>query len=312
MVKIVVLDKSAVVQSDLSFDLLNNLGNCVCYEHTPDDLIVERAFDADILLTNKVIIDKKIIDACPNLKMISVLATGYNVVDGVYAREKGIVVCNVPSYSTDSVAQHTFALILELCAHSGLHDSAVKNGDWCNAVDFCFCLTTIIELKNKTIGIIGYGSIGKAVAKIADAFGMNVIFNNRSKIAGGVSVEEVLKNADFISLHCPLTAENKEMINKQSISLMKPSAIIINTARGGLINEKDLADALNSGKIGGFGTDVLSTEPPKQDNPILSAKNTVITPHIAWASSAARGRLLEITKNNIKNFLVGTPINVVN
>lgn len=312
MIKIVVLDKSAVVQKDLSFDLLKSLGNCICYDHTPDNLVVERISDATIVLTNKVEINKSIIDLCPSIKMISVLATGYNVVDCAYARQKGIIVCNVPAYSTDSVAQHAFALILELCSYSGRHDAAVKNGDWCSSIDFCFCLSTIIELKNKTIGIIGFGSIGKAVAKIAEAFGMNVLINNRTAFKGSISIEELLKNSDFITLHCPLTNENKGMINKQSISLMKPSAIIINTSRGGLINEKDLADALNNGKIGGFGTDVLSTEPPKTDNPILSAKNTVITPHIAWASSAARGRLLEITKANIKNFIDGTPINVVN
>lgn len=312
MLKIVVLDGSAVMQKDLNFDLLKSLGHCVCYEHTPKDLVVERIADADIVLTNKVVIDKYVIDSCPSIKLVSVLATGYNVVDCVYARKKGIVVCNVPAYSTDSVAQHTFALILELCAHSGLHDSAVKNGDWCRSVDFCFCLTTIIELKNKTIGIIGYGSIGKAVEKIALAFGMKVIFNNRTPIKGSVPIEEVLKNADFITLHCPLTADNKEMINSKSISLMKPNAMIINTARGGLINEKDLAEALNSGKIAGFGADVLSSEPPQESNPILSAKNVILTPHIAWASTDARSRLLNITKENIKNFIDGSPINVVN
>lgn len=312
MKKIVVLDGSAVVQDDLNFDLLKSLGSCDYYDHTPKDLVAQRIGNAEIVLTNKVIIDKDIIDSCPSVKFISVLATGYNVVDCAYAREKCIVVSNVPAYSTDSVAQHTFALILELCSHVGQHDSAVKQGQWSKSKDFCFCLTSIIELKNKTIGIIGYGSIGKAVQKIAEAFGMKVLFNTRSMVSGSVTLEKLLIESDFITLHCPLTDANKGMINSKSISLMKPTAFVINTARGGLIEEKDLADALNSDKIAGFGADVLSVEPPKESNPLLHAKNTIITPHIAWASRDARSRLVSITRDNIKNYLDGTPINVVN
>jgi len=264
------------------------------------------------VLTNKVIIDKDIIDSSPALKLVSVLATGYNVVDCNYARQKNVAVSNVPSYSTDSVAQHTFALILELCAHSGKHSRAVSDNKWCISEDFCLCLTPIIELKNKVIGIIGYGSIGKAVAKIAEAFGMKVLIHNRTPFECCVSLDELYKQSDIITLHCPLTDSNKQMINKEAIALMKKSAIIINTARGGLIDEDALAYALNNDLLLGFGADVLSEEPPKESNKLLKAKNTVITPHIAWASSEARGRLLEITEQNVKNFLDGEPINVVN
>lgn len=312
MNKIVVLDGSAVAQGDLSFDLLNTLGSCDYYAHTPKELVVQRIGDAEIVLTNKVIIDKTVMDSCPSIKLISVLATGYNVVDCAYARKKGILVSNVPAYSSDSVAQHTFALILELCSQVGLHDSAVKQGQWCTSKDFCFCLSTLIELKNKTIGIVGYGSIGKAVQKIAEAFGMKVLYHNRSEVEGGVTLERLLSESDFVTLHCPLTESNKGMINSKSISLMKSGAFVINTARGGLIEENDLAQALNSGSIAGFAADVLSEEPPKNTNALLHAKNTIITPHIAWASHEARGRLLQITKDNIKNYLDGTPINVVN
>ncbi len=312
MAKIVVLDGSAVMQKDKTFDFLQQYGEFVCYQHTPKELVKERIKGADIVLTNKVIIDKDIIDSSPALKLVSVLATGYNVVDCNYARQKNVAVSNVPSYSTDSVAQHTFALILELCAHSGKHSRAVSDNKWCISEDFCLCLTPIIELKNKVIGIIGYGSIGKAVAKIAEAFGMKVLIHNRTPFECCVSLDELYKQSDIITLHCPLTDSNKQMINKEAIALMKKSAIIINTARGGLIDEDALAYALNNDLLLGFGADVLSEEPPKESNKLLKAKNTVITPHIAWASSEARGRLLEITEQNVKNFLDGEPINVVN
>ncbi len=312
MTKIVVLDGSAVMQKDKNFDFLKNFGDFACYEHTPKELVKERIKGAEIILTNKVIIDKDVIDSSPELKFVSVLATGYNVVDCDYARQRNVIVSNVPAYSTDSVAQHTFALILELCAQSGLHGRAVYNYEWCNAKDFCLCLTPIIELKNKVIGIIGYGSIGKAVAKIAEAFGMQVLVYNRTPYECCVSLEELYTRSDIITLHCPLTESNKKMINKEAIALMKKSAIIINTARGGLIDEDAVAYALNNDKIAGFGADVLSEEPPKESNNLLRAKNTVITPHIAWASSEARGRLLDITAQNIKKFLDGEPINVVN
>lgn len=312
MSKIVVLDSVALAQKDLSLDVLKKFGEVDIYLRTPKDKIVERLEDAEIALTNKVIIDDKVINACPKLKYISILATGYNVVDCQYARSKGILVSNVPAYSTDSVAQHTFALILELCSKVGVHDQSVKCGDWVNSIDFCYCVSNLTELKNKTIGIIGYGSIGKAVAKIAEAFGMKILIHNRTPFDGSVSLDELLKNSDIVTLHCPLNLDNANMINKKTLSLMKNTAFLINTARGGLVDEKSLADALKSGIIKGAAVDVLSTEPPQKDNPLLSAPNCIITPHIAWASFEARSRLLKITCDNIQSFLAQNPINVVN
>jgi glycerate dehydrogenase len=312
MNKIVVLDTVSLAQNDLSLDVIKNYGDVRYFIRTPKEKVVENIADADIVITNKVFIDKNAIDSCPTIKYITILATGTNVVDLEYARSKGIIVSNVPAYSTDSVAQMTFALILELSSKMGIHDSAVKSGDWVKNPDFCFCLAPLIELKNKVLGIVGYGNIGKAVAKIAEAFGMKVLIHNRTPFNGSVTLEEIYKNSDFITLHCPLTEKNANMINADSIGLMKNNAIVINTARGGLVDEKALADALNSGRILGAGVDVLSSEPPLKSNPLLSAKNCVILPHIAWATIEARTRLLEVTCKNIESYLSNNPINVVN
>jgi glycerate dehydrogenase len=312
MTKIVVLDSVAVAQKDLSLDVLKRFGEVDIHLRTPKEKVIERLQDAEIALTNKVIIDSAIIDACPKLKYISILATGYNVVDCAYAKKKGILVSNVPAYSTDSVAQHTFALILELCSRVGDHAQSVKNGDWVNSVDFCYCVANLTELSNKTIGIIGYGSIGKAVAKIADAFCMKILINNRTPFAGSVGLDELLANSDIITLHCPLTAENEKMINDKTLSLMKDTALVINTARGGLIDENALASALKRGKIRGAGLDVLTSEPQQKDNPLLNLPSCIITPHIAWATYEARSRLLNATLDNIQAFIAKNPINIVN
>ncbi|MFA6866113.1 MAG: D-2-hydroxyacid dehydrogenase [Clostridia bacterium] len=312
MTKIVVLDASPMSQNDITIESLSKLGEFFAYERTPDNLIIERIGDAEIVLTNKVLIDKNVMDLCPNIKFISILATGTNVVDLEYAKSKGIIVSNVPAYSTESVAQHTFALYLELCSKVGIHTQSVHNGDWVNSKDFCYCLDSVVEINNKVFGIIGYGNIGKRVAEIAKAFGMKVLINNRTPFEGSVSINEVLEKSDVVSLHCPLTSANEKFINKNTISKMKKSAVIINTARGGLIEEQDLADALNSKQIAGAGLDVLTIEKPNKDNPLLSATNCIITPHIAWASYEARARLLEVTRNNIIKYLDKKPQNVVN
>lgn len=311
MTKIVVLDGYAMFNRDIPRDWLNTYGEVVFYERTSDELVSKRIGDADIVLTNKCFIGKEVIDACHKLKYISVLATGYNVVDYEYARTKGIPVSNVPNYSTDSVVQHTFALLFELCAMSGRHSNSVHGGEWGNRQDFCYWLNPITELSGKTFGIIGYGNIGKGVARVAQALGMNVIINNRTPFNGSVSMEEVLKNADVVSLHCPLTATNAKLINKATISLMKESAFLINTARGGLVDEVALSEALKEGRIAGAGLDVLSAEPPK-NNPLIGAPNCIITPHIAWASIDARMRLYKETLKNIEGFLEGKPRNVIN
>lgn len=312
MKKIVVLDAAPLSQNDITVDCLSRYGDLTVYQRTAKKQVIDRIGDAEIVLTNKVIIDKEVIDNCKNLKFISILATGTNVVDLSYAKEKGVIVSNVPSYSSESVAQHTFALYLELCAKCGLHNKAVHDGEWVNNKDFCFCKDKIVEISGRSFGIIGYGSIGKRVEQIAKAFGMNVIINNRTPFEGSVDLKTLLNNADVVSLHCPLTAKNIKMINSNTISQMKDGAMLINTARGGLINEEDLAKALISGKLSGAGLDVLTDEPPKKNNPLLKIDNCIITPHIAWASFEARSRLFEITKKNIEKFLDGKPQNVVN
>jgi glycerate dehydrogenase len=315
---IVVLDGYTLNPGDLSWEALKTFGNLKVYERTEINLVVERSKDAEIIITNKTIISSKIISQLPNLKYIGVLATGYNVVDIAYAKNAGIVVTNVPAYSTDSVAQLTFSLLLELTMNVGVHNHSVKNEEWVNSVDFSYAKTPLIELDGLTFGIIGFGRIGKAVAKIANAFGMQVIVNNRSMInnlpeyATQVELQNIFKQSDVVSLHTPLTEENNQFVNKEKLNLMKKSAYLLNTGRGGLINESDLAEALNSNKIAGAGLDVLSTEPPQKDNPLLTAKNCVITPHIAWATIAARKRLMKIAVENVKAFIKGESQNVVN
>lgn len=316
--KIVVLDGFCLNSGDLSWDALKDLGDTTIYDRTPKDKVIERAYGADIILTNKVDINKDIIDALPNLKHIAVMATGYNVVDGVYARQKGIGVSNVPSYSTESVVQTVFSLLFEVIVGAGYHNQTVKQGQWSASPDFCYYRKGLSEISHKTIGIIGYGRIGKRVGDIARAFGMKVLAYNGKEERGHKSnaefaaLDTLFADSDVISLNCPLASANKGMINTRSISLMKKSAIIINTARGQLINEQDLADALNTGRIRGAGVDVLSSEPPKPDNPLLGAKNIVITPHIAWATTEARGRLMEILVSNVAAFIRGEKQNIVN
>ncbi len=309
--KIVVLDGFAVTQEDLSFEFLNAYGEVAIYERLSEHEVISRIGDAEIILTNKTMITCEIMKACPELKYISVLATGYNVVDITAARECGITVSNVPSYSTDSVAQHTFALMLELFSSVGSHDNSVEAGDWVASEDFSYCLGTLRELSGKTLGIIGYGNIGKAVEKIARAFNMRVLVHNRTPFSGSVTLDALFAESDIISLHCPLTESNIRFINADSISRIKRGAYLINTARGALIDENALANALNSGKLGGAALDVLSSEPPQADNPLLNADNCIITPHIAWATLEARKRLLKVTEQNIAGFVNKSPINVV-
>jgi len=310
--KIVILDGATAKGRELNFDFLNQFGEVTYYDVTYPDEVLSRAKDADILVINKIVLDRAMLSACKKLKLITILATGYNVVDIDAARELGITVCNVPYYSTNSVAQLTFAFILEFANKLSLHTQSVARGDWQNCADFAYTLDTLHELNGKTLGIIGYGSIGRKVAQIGKAFGMNILVSTRTPVEGCVSKEEVFENADFITLHCPLNEGSKLMINEKSLSMFKPTAYLINTARGGLIDEEALANALNQGKIAGAGLDVLTCEPPKADNPLIHAKNCIITPHMAWASVEARVRLLHATEDNVRAFLQNSPINKVN
>lgn len=310
--KIVILDGATSKGNELDFDFLNQFGDVTYYDTTSKEDVLPRAKDADILVINKIVMDKDTLAECKNLKLITILATGYNIVDVEAAKALGITVCNVPYYSTNSVAQLTFAFILEFACKLSLHTQSVARGDWQNCKDFAYTLDTLHELYGKTLGIIGYGSIGKKVAQIGKAFGMNVLISTRTPVEACVSKEEVFKNADFVTLHCPLNEQSKLMINEKSLALFKPTAYLINTARGGLIDENALANALNSGKIAGAALDVLTSEPPKADNPLIYAKNCIITPHMAWASLEARVRLLHATEDNVRAFLQNAPINKVN
>ncbi len=315
---IVVLDGFTLNPGDLSWKGLEAFGNIKIYDRTEANLVIERCADAEIIITNKTIISEEIISELPKLKYIGVLATGYNVVDIETATERGIVVTNVPAYSTASVAQLTFALILELVMNVGIHNQSVQKGEWVNSHYFSYSKTPLVELSGLTLGIVGFGKIGREVAKIANAFGMKIIVNNRSVISSlpeyvtQVELTNIFEKSDFISLHTPLTDENNKFVNSEMLKLMKSSSYLINTGRGGLINETDLAKALNSNKIAGAGLDVLSTEPPQKDNPLLTANNCVITPHIAWATVAARKRLMNIAVDNVKAFINGKLQNVVN
>lgn len=317
--KIVVLDGYALNPGDLSWSELEKLGELTIYDRTPGHLVVERMKDAEIVLTNKTVITDEILDQCPKVKYIGVLATGYNIVDVKAANRRNIVVTNVPSYSTEAVSQFTIGLLLELCHHIGDHNASVKRGDWTNSPDFCYWNYPLIELAGKTMGIIGFGKIGRGTARIAKALGMNILAYNRSTIkeeviscyGKQVSFDELLKESDVISLHCPLFPETKGIINKETISKMKDGVMIINTARGPLIVEEDLKDALISGKVSGAAVDVVSEEPIKEDNPLLSAPNIIITPHIAWAPKETRIRLMSIVVENVKAFIGGNPVNTV-
>ncbi len=314
--KLVVLDGYTLNPGDLSWDGLHSLGELVIYDRTSPDEIVARAYEADLVFTNKTPLTKETLEQLPNLKYIGVLATGFNIVDIAAARELGVTVTNVPTYSTQSVAQFVFALLLALSHRVELHSEAVHQGEWSNSLDFCFTKSPLIDLENKTIGIIGYGRIGERVAQIAKAFGMNILVaESRTTSTSNVprvGWERLFIESDVITLHAPLTADTKEMINSEVLKLMKPSAFLINTGRGGLINEHDLAAALHNGVIAGAALDVLTVEPPAADNPLLTAPNCMITPHIAWATLEARTRLMTITIDNVRAFLDGTPINVVN
>lgn len=313
--KIVIIDGYTLNPGDLSWHGVEEFGDVTIYDRTPDALILDRCMDADIILTNKVPLSEKIINNVPALKLICVTATGYNIVDIEAARKRNITVCNVPSYGTCSVAQHTFALLLELTNHVGINSSSVRDGEWQRSKDFCYTKASLTELSGKTFGVIGLGKIGEQVATIAKAFEMNVIYNSRTKKdtvqARYVDLETLFSSSDVISLHCPLMPDNNQFINRDLLTHIKPTAWIINTSRGQLINEKDLADALNTGQLAGAALDVLSTEPPPTDNPLLKAKNCVITPHTAWMSREARARMLMITKQNIEGFVNRKPVNVV-
>ena len=315
---IVVLDGYTLHPGDLSWDALQKLGPCAINDRTPPDQVAERARDAEIVLTNKTLLPRDTIAALPKLKYIGVLATGYNVVDIAAAKERGIPVANIPDYGTHSVAQFTLALLLELVHHIGHHAQTVRDGRWVKSTDFCYWDSPLIELHGLNFGVIGFGKIGRATAKLADAFGMKVLVHNRSRPAElpahyeFVSLDDLLARSDVVSLHCPLTPENKQFINAERLARMKSTAFLLNTSRGPLLDESAVAHALNSGKIAGAAVDVVSVEPPKAENPLLTAKNCLVTPHLAWATRAARARLMDIAVENIRAFLAGTPRNVVN
>ena len=313
---IVVLDGRTLNPGDLSWDALRALGTCAIHDRTAPDSIIPRARDAEILITNKTVLSRDTILQLPKLRFIGVLATGFNVVDTAAARERGVPVCNVPAYGTKSVAQLVMALLLELVHRTGHHAETVRAGRWSQSSDFCYWDHPLIELDGLTLGIVGYGRIGEAVAHVARALGMKIIAQSRTpkKVEGVTFVEldTLFREADVISLHCPLTPENKDLVNRARLAQMKPTAFLINTARGPLINEPDLAAALNSGRIAGAALDVLSVEPPPANHPLFTARNCIITPHIAWATRAARARLMEMAVANLKAFLAGHPQNVVN
>jgi glycerate dehydrogenase len=327
--KIVITDGHPLNPNDFTWAAFQKIADTTVYGHTLPEQLVSRAQDADILIVNKTVVNAATIAALPRLKYIGVTATGYNIVDTEAAKAKGIIVSNAVGYSSQSVAQHTFALILELTNRVGAHSESVHQGAWGKQPHFCYTLSTITELSGKTLGLYGYGGIAKEIAKIAKAFDMKIIINRRNMPSlrhpaqGGtegvaprgtryVSLENLFKESDILSLNAPLTIDNKGLINKENLALMKPTALLINTARGGLVVENDLKEALEKGIIAGAGLDVLQTEPPTEGNVLIGVKNCIITPHNAWASFASRQRLLNITLQNVKAFLKGTPQNVVN
>lgn len=315
-IKIVVLDGFTLNSGDLSWEPLLQRGEVTIYDRTGDADILERCRGAAIVVTNKVPLTGAVIQQLPELQLISVLATGYNVIDVEAAKKGGVVVCNVPAYGTASVAQHTFALLLELTNHVGLHAQSVTAGKWERSPDFAYTKKPVMELEEKTLGIVGFGNIGQQTARIGVALGMKILYNSRTKkdtdLGTFTDLKTLFAQSDVVSLHCPLTPENKGFVNKELLSVMKPSVYLINTARGTLINEPDLADALNKGVITGAALDVLSVEPPEAGNPLLRAKNCILTPHIAWISIEARRRIMEITAQNMESFLKGHAVNVVN
>jgi glycerate dehydrogenase len=317
-VKIVVLDGYTINPGDLDWQPILDLGECVFYDRTPAEEIPDRIRDADIVLTNKAKIDRSAIATAIHLRYIGVMATGYNIIDLEAANARGIVVTNVPAYSTPSTAQGTIALLLELTNHVGLHDRSVHEGKWSKSPDFSYWEKPILELDGLVIGVIGWGQIGRAVAKTAAALGMSILVTSRSQRTQSsdpetrfVQLPDLLAQADVISLHCPLTEDTKDLINKRTLQTMKKSALLLNTARGGLIEEEELANALNTGIIAGAALDVLSTEPPDASNPLLTARNCIITPHNHWASSGSRKRMMEQLAANMRAYLSDQPVNVV-
>ncbi|MCC6366714.1 MAG: D-2-hydroxyacid dehydrogenase [Bryobacterales bacterium] len=316
--KLVVLDGYCLNPGDLSWDALRQFAEVEVHDRTPAADVVSRVGDAELAMTNKTPLDAAALARLPQLRYIGVLATGYNIVDIAAAKTRGIIVTNIPTYGTASVAQHAFALLLELCHHVGVHGESVRGGEWSKSADWCYWKAPLMELAGKTMGVIGFGRIGRQTAKIADAMGMRVIandtFEGHPPAYEGfrfASVEEVLRESDVISLHCPLTPENKGLINAQRLRLMKPSAFLLNTSRGPLVVDEDLAAALDAGVIAGAGLDVLSVEPPAAGNPLFAAKNCIVTPHIAWATREARARLMDIAVSNVAAFLHGAAVNVV-
>lgn len=320
--KIVILDGYTENPGDLSWEIIENLGELTVYDRTSlTDLeeVIERIGAAEIVITNKTPLTKEVFEACPGIKYVGLLATGYNVVDVITAKEKGIPVCNIPTYGTDAVGQFAIALLLEICHHIGSHDKAVHEGRWQNNADWCFWDYPLIELAGKTMGIIGYGRIGQCSGRLAQALGMKVLaydaYENPELISETcryVDLEKLFRDSDVIALHCPLFPSTQGIINKENIAKMKDGVIILNNSRGPLIVEEDLAEALNSGKVYAAGLDVVSSEPIKASNPLLKAKNCIITPHISWAPKEARQRLMNIAADNVKAFLDGKPQNVVN
>lgn len=317
--RIVVLDGYTLNPGDLTWDGLKHLGDVTIYDRTPADKVVERAAEAEVVFTNKTPLGENVLNQLSSLKYIGVLATGYNIVNTEAAKQRGIVVSNVPGYGTASVVQLTFALLLELCHHVQRHSDLAMAGKWSNSADWCFWDYPLVELSGKTMGIIGFGRIGQQVGDVASAFGMNIIATSRTesnqshrKNFEWVPVSELLKQADVVSIHCPLLPETTGLINTSSLELMKRSSFLLNTSRGPIIVDEDLANALNNDVIAGAGIDVLSVEPPAKDNPLFKAQNCIITPHIAWATKEARTRLMNTTVNNLSAFIKGHPINVVN
>ena len=316
--KAVYLEEGAVNKGDISLKPISDVIETTFYNNTTEENKIEHIGDAEVVFSNKVIFDEDTFNKCPNLKYIGVCATGYNVIDVEAARKRGITVTNVPAYSTDAVAQLTWGFIIESVNHIALHNESVHRGDWCKSEIFCYWLDKVTELNGKTLGVIGYGNIGRKVSEIALAFGMKVLVNTahpekyaKVKNLEFVSLDDLFGEADIITLHCPLNDRTEKLISKDSISKMKDGVVIINVSRGGLVNEKDLADALSSGKVSAAAADVVSVEPIKEANPLLSAPNMIITPHIGWASVEARERLIQTVADNLKAYLNGEKMNVL-
>lgn len=312
--EIVITDGFTLNPGDLSWQGIEALGTVKHFDRTAAAETISRCYNATVIITNKTVISREVMDACSNLKLVSVSATGYNNVDVVAAKEKGITVCNVPGYGPFSVAQHAFALLLELTNHVGTNAASVHNGGWQQSIDYCYTLKPIMELKDKVMGIIGMGTIGSKMAVMAQAFGMKVIYNGgRQKVDGAVEVSQhqLFMESDVISLHCPLTKDNKGFVNKELLGLVKPTTLLVNTARGALINEKHLAQMLQQKQLAGAALDVLTQEPPEKDNPLTGLDNCIITPHNAWLSGEARKRIMQMTEENIAAFVRGKPVHVV-